>query len=877
MDNNSNKPEKFNIPRRTFISRSAMLGGALLVQRPVSAFFRDAENTEISEGLIERKVISRGWKIKSIDPVKVLDSTILTEALNPAEANNWIGVSSVPAMPHRILLDHKMIEEPWKPFGMQKCYWISQKDWVYTVNFATKNTSGENRLLFRELKGDVAVYLNGALIANHSDQAHPLVADITGKLKSENQLVLHFQKAAPNAKPGEPDPSLRKKNGTYLGPNPLIFTSGIVGEVILEQTDGSLMNEILSDFSLNDSLTEGKLKFAILGKSRMKNVKIQVRLFDPNGSQFEETTISCKVKDGSFSGNPMLQVSNPELWWPRGYGEQKLYRAEILLLVADKVQQMESRTIGFRKITMPEPLHFEVNGKPVFLRGGDWVTPDLLSEVWDQERMEGLFDLTENANFNAFRIWGQVEAPNDLFYEMANERGFLLWHDFTKMRIGNNSDNIPENKEKARKFLIRLKHHPCILMWCGVNEAAMWWHEDYNKDFTDKGPWPGLAAANAIGEVCRELDPDRYYIPSAPFGGENANDPREGSTNGYTNMWFVPGFDYLNFASEDTRISCPTLNSMEKFMLPEEICPEGYTSIALHGNENPYPETWRAYTAAESWKKTGPVEQFYDATDGASLANRIGMAEGVYYRDVVERQRRGRPGAEESDRRCCGGYLVWKFNDSWPQIYSGKVDYFLEPYHIYYTLRAAYAPVILSFDIDTYIYLWVVNDSTKTVAGKVKIQLYHLQACEFRKEIVREVSIAPGKSKVVVKLDEAGIRAFRKEHILFAEFKDKDGQLIARTNALADIERRCNFPDARLEVKQEGDSLHITTDKFARNINLNGNADGEKLGWFFEDNYFDLFPGEKIVVRVLGKHAKGTITAKPWYSEHETSINWEKM
>ncbi len=140
-------------------------------------------------------------------------------------------------------------------------------------------------------------------------------------------------------------------------------------------------------------------------------------------------------------------------------------------------------------------------------------------------------------------------------------------------------------------------------------------------------------------------------------------------------------------------------------MLPEEICPEGYTTLAQHGNMNPYPETWRMFTAAESWKKTGPVEQFYDATDGASLANRIGMAEGVYYGDVIERQRRGRPANEESERRCCGGYLVWKYNDSWVSIYSAKVDYFLEPYHVYYTLRAAYAPVILSFDIDTYIYL----------------------------------------------------------------------------------------------------------------------------------------------------------------------------
>ena len=97
-------------------------------------------------------------------------------------------------------------------------------------------------------------------------------------------------------------------------------------------------------------------------------------------------------------------------------------------------------------------------------------------------------------------------------------------------------------------------HHPSILMWCGINEAAMWWHEDYNSSFTDRGPWPGLAAAKPVEEICHELDPDRYFIPSAPYGGENANDTKEGSTNGYTNMWFVPGYDYLNFASEVKKV-----------------------------------------------------------------------------------------------------------------------------------------------------------------------------------------------------------------------------------------------------------------------------------------------------------------------------------
>ena len=431
-------------------------------------------------------------------------------------------------------------------------------------------------------------------------------------------------------------------------------------------------------------------------------------------------------------------------------------------------------------------------------------------------------------------------------------------------------------RDEATLLVKRLKHHPSIFTWCGGNEAAMWNHQEYNGRLEDRGPWHGLAAAKEVGEICRKLDPDRYYQPSSPYYGENPNDPQEGNTHGYTNMWFVPGYDFLNFAAEDTRIAAPPLHSIKRFMAPEDIWPADYSPIYKHGDIYPYPKTWLRYTTGSSWKKTGPVELFYDATDAASLVYRLGMAEALYYQDIIERQRRGRDAADPSNRRRCGGYLVWKFNDSWPQIYSGKVDYFLEPYHVYYTLRRAYAPVMLSFDKGAYIYLWTVNDTPRTVTGTVRIELLHLDRNEVRKEIVREASIAPGRSKVIVRLDEAGIASFRKEHILYASLTDESDRIIAEAYCLGDIERSVTFPDARLDVKVRDGALVIRSDKYARAVTLEGNADGDELGWLFEDNYFDLMPGQEKIVRVLGDHSKGLVKAKAWYSPHVTNVEWQR-
>ena len=843
------------------------MGGALAT--PVSLFgqavpFASGEAVEATELL-------HGWSLKSVEPQTGLTAEFLSHAGRAARADGWLPIAAMPAMVHDVLLAQGKIEEPWLPGGTAKCFWVGGLDWVYALRFAAR-PGRASRLQFLGLEGRAEVYLNGEHIASHSDVSRPLTVEVSKGLRPENSLILHFRSGTGRSA----EAGRRSAGGSYLGPNPALSSVGVFDRVLLGSSDGNTLEEAVAHAFVDESLSKGMLTVDARGTSQLPSLSVRVRVLDPEGGVVTEATTPTRVTDGGFNCRCVLNVDRPRLWWPRGYGGQPLYRAQVTLLAGDRPQQTLQRTIGFRRVTMPERLHFVVNGVPVMLRGGDWVTPNLMSRVWDQARVDRLIALAENANFNAFRIWGQVLAPHDNFYEMADARGFLLWQDFSMLPLKPGEASRARSREMATRQLKRLKHHPSILCWCGCNEAAMWAHEDYNKDFQDHGPWEGLAAAEEVGAVCKELDPDRYYQPSSPYYGMNPNDPREGNTHGYTNLWFVPGYDYLNFASEDTRIAAPPLHSLKRFMAPEDIWPEGYSTLSLPGNKHPFPKTWLPYTTGESWKKTGPVEQFYDATDAAGLVYRLGMAEALYYQDTVERQRRGRPAAEQSDRRCCGGYLVWKYNDSWPQVYSAKVDFFLEPYHAYYALRRAYAPVLLSFDLDTYIYLWAVNDSREPVSGTVKIQLYHLERCDFRKEIKREVTVAPGKSVVVVRLDQAGIRAFRREHILFATLSDATGRVIARANAFADIERRLTFPDAKLDVKVKSGVLAITADKFARSVTLEGDANGDPFGWFFEDNYFDLLPGELKTVRILGQHPQGRITARAWYSRQATTVDWKR-
>lgn len=863
------------------VSLTALLMCMLLTTQAVHA----AEDSSLSW---QRQELAENWKIKSISPRKLLDAEFLGETERAKTQDGWLPVTVMPAMVSDVLQQNGEIEAPWLPGRAENYQWIAEEDWVYVKKFAVDDPLAESYLRFGGLDTIVDVYLNGTRIASHSNMYLPLRVNITGKLAPQNTLVLHFHsiydesdgKRTPIRRVGgDSSRPVRRPNqnyGNYLGARPNWSRVGVYDKILLEVTHGSEITEAVVGASLNEDLTKGTVTVDVVATGRLQTTEIRTRVFDPSGKVVAESTSKPHGVNGLLLSRLVLHVDKPLLWWPRGYGDQPLYRVETSLINNGRVHQTVSRKVGFRRVAMPQRLHFVINNVPVRLWGGDWVTPHWQTAVWDQPRAEKLFAMAEHANFNVFRVWGVVESPRDDFYELADAKGFMLWQDFTDLPLRSDEASVEICRREAELLVKRLKHHPSIFVWCGGNESAMWNHQEFNGQLEDKGPWGGLVAAKAVGEVCLELDPDRYYQPSSPYYGENPNDPQKGNTHGYTNMWYVPGYDFLNFASEDTRIAAPPLHSLRRFMAPEDIWPLDYSPVYTHGSVYPFPKSWLPYTTGSSWKKTGPVELFYDATDAASLVYRIGMAEALYYQDIIERQRRGRDATDLSGRRRCGGYLVWKFNDSWPHIYSGKVDYFLEPYHVYYTLRRAFAPVMLSFDKGPYIYLWAVNDTRETISATARIQLFHPGHNKVRREIIRDVVISPDGSNVIVRLDQAGIGTFRKEHILYATLTDKSGHVIAEAHCLGDIERRMKFPEAKLDIKVKDGDLVIKSDKYAHSVTLEGDADGDALGWFFDDNYFDLMPGQEKVVQVLGEHRKGTVTVKAWYSPHTTVVDWKK-
>jgi beta-mannosidase len=433
-------------------------------------------------------VLSKGWYLGQQEPCERLPQEILGKATTPD--SDWLSIDAMPSMVHDVLQHHGEIEEPWKAGEAEECKWVAEKDWVYATQFDVADPDGKAFLHFLGLDTIVDIYLNGELAASRSNMYLPLRLEVSGRLLPHNRLVLHFHSVFQNGEPLKKTENglVRRPGnnyGSYLGPQPYFSRVGVFDSIFVESVEPGAIYDFVAGASLDESFNHGVVKVHVTGTISGKAVVV-FSLLDPNGEAIAVERIPIE-QAGDFAAETSLTVSQPSLWWPRGYGDQALYRIEARLVSDDQVHHEVHRAVGFRRIEMTEPLHFKVNGKNVRLWGGDWVTPRWDTAVWDSDRVRRLLDIAENAHFNTFRIWGPVESPRDEFYEMCDRRGFLLWQDFTDLPLGPDPAAREVCREEARYLIERLRSHPSIFFWCGCNEAAMWNDAEY---FGPGGRWP---------------------------------------------------------------------------------------------------------------------------------------------------------------------------------------------------------------------------------------------------------------------------------------------------------------------------------------------------------------------------------------------------
>ena len=201
-------------------------------------------------------------------------------------------------------------------------------------------------------------------------------------------------------------------------------------------------------------------------------VKNQKHIFAPKTEGTVKVTFVIPIKNMSITA-----------WFPNGVANntQQLYALNVSLKIDNNTYvSQRSQKIGFRTIELvqnpikPQGLtfYFKVNGIPFYAKGTNWIPAHVLQEDLTPQYIRHLLESAKKANMNMMRVWGGGIYETDLFYQLADELGIMIWQDFmfACAQYPANPEYLTTVDLEVTQQVRRLQHHPSIAIWSGNNE-----------------------------------------------------------------------------------------------------------------------------------------------------------------------------------------------------------------------------------------------------------------------------------------------------------------------------------------------------------------------------------------------------------------------
>lgn len=579
---------------------------------------------------------------------------------------------------------------------------------------------------------------------------------------------------------------------------------------------------------------------------------LSIEFADEEGRKFGAEKEDVFLSSGIAIAELDLAVDALRLWWPNGSGSQHRYDVEINLESEDGSASKHLKW-GMRTVQLnnrPGRFGAIINGKPIFLKGGNWIPPDSLYGRVTPDKVISLLEEAAEANFNCLRIWGGGRFEMDEFYEACDRHGIFVWQDFMSACAP-----LPAHQEWFRREFMkeadyqirRLRNRACLLLWCGNNEVGSCY--SWMPEFDEHKDPAWRIYHRDLPRLLKQLDPDIPYWPTSPYGGaENVNARDVGDDH----HWVV-------MRAEEEYWSNPQYwDESERPIFNSEYGYGGPCSL----------ETTREYTDTDSpdlFSEVGHqhtntfydiprvnhgIREHYRDPEGLSLEDYIllgGLVQGLNLGYSLESLR--------ANEQTMGG-IFWMYNDTWGENGWTIIDYYLRRKISFYNVRRCLAPtrLVLRKGGQAFggklgeIVLIVLNDSPDPLGGEVEMGYVSFDGNEKELDVL-ELEV-PGRSRTVAGTWEIpdGERA-------------RNGTVAAIPRGIPDLlpvtwyhgrYRELNFPGATIEVvgsEQKGDHLEIRvrSDVYAHAVHFQIPSE-----YRLSDHYFDLLPGEQRKVTIYG-------------------------
>ena len=783
--------------------------------------------------------------------------------------DNYVLAGNVPGDVSDDFLQAGLIEDPYFYDNYKDSSWITRADWWYEKTFSVQlaDLSEHTYIRFDGVDTFSDVYLNGVKIGSTANMHLGYKLCVDGLLKDgENLLAVHLHNVYDAMGEEEQDKycSIFHANRIFVRKAQCHFSwdwapkfpgYGIYRDVMLVSEKKAAVDSVAVETELSGDMT-----FRVaFGDKFCGKVEIKVSL--------EGQTVASKTLDVSakkFLTN--LHIDDPALWWPRGYGEQPIYEYTICQHYGDEVT-VHRGTFGFRKVEIDtsvwdgDGLRFRlcVNGKPIFCRGSNWVPADCMTGRLKDERYYELVKSAADANFNMFRIWGGGIYEKDCFYEYCDRMGILVWQEFMFACSEIPEDNLEfiQGLTKEAEYQVkRLRNHPCLAMWCGMNEIRGAFNADEEERYSV------FTLHYLLRGITGQLSPQIPYIRTSPYAfADTENDECEGDSHKNLsepclfNQGFS-GFDDVvyeereaweqlreriknyerflpetksNFSSECAVLGMCSYESICKFTPKEEMHLESaFFEDRFLGN----PYTYVMPTFFERQQKI--AEGMYGKpVDLQDLVKKINVGQADIMRSEILYCR-------SNDRSW--GLLNWMYNDIWPTGTWSVVDYYMDKKPAYYAMKRSFAPQMLALlRVDDDYYLCCVNDGDEPLEMAVTVSTHCYDGASlWQTEIPVKVA---GGGRLMQKLPAEAAKGD------YLQAVSKERPAMRDTYHLGRYREQPIDPkySASVEPVENGALVHITAHSFVPCVKLYG---GE--GALYEDNFFDMAAGETRSIRVTG-------------------------
>jgi beta-mannosidase len=817
---------------------------------------------------------------------------------NLKEKNGDIkSVVDVPGSVFEALIINKLIDDPFYGNNEQVAKEIYDYDWVFERKFDLDDNLITYKNLVLKFKGIdtfAEVLLNGTLLGTTDNMFRMYKFDIRSVVRKKDNILKVIIKSPVQKTKDFVDeygvklktthgmagvPYIRKAQYSFGWDwGPVLPDIGIWKDVIIEAFDDLKIDSyyIDMDFSYNkDQKTPSDpQEYHGLNIDRVA-LTISTQLSEKiESDDAYEFMLKCSIKGPDEISQEQVHhlseselkipfsIEYPYLWWTHDLGKPNLYELDLSLYYKNaKVDFVQSK-FGIREIKLVrnkdkwgETFYFTLNGIPIFAKGANWVPID--SFIPRGKKRGQYIRNIQNCvavGFNFIRVWGGGVYEDDLFYDLCDEQGILVWQDLPfacaiypihRKFIDNVIQELIEN-------VIRLRNHPSLALWCGNNEIEQLWiwlllyaelkdselRKEYENGYLN-------LFKEIIPNLIRKYDPQRSYWPSSALDNydrskelsANPNNPESGDSH-FWKVWHG-GASFKSYRKFDSRFmsefgfeSFPSIKTIKDFCPDEELYLDSPIMENHQKNEGGNQKIMRYMRKRFNIPK---------AFEKQIILSQITQAEAIQYGVEYWRQNR-------NDFHCMGS-LYWQLNDCWPVASWSSFDYYGRWKALHYFARRFYAPLIPSVrEYRESVEMWITNDYPSPQSVNYFWRFYDNQGKLLIKGCYEvEVPSCYSKCLETVEISELQSDSKRENIILFYGI---DGETLTSGMRLFDAPKRFelknpvltwDFEKINANFKGLKGQIKIKT----KNIALYVHITSDEYDFIASDNFFSMEPNEE--------------------------------